>query len=93
MTDYSKKIPAVLKYQGVKYSTSSFDPNDTTLKDQIVELLELADERYAEVLNGDDPEDGNPCYMLIDARAILEGAIAQISEKFFDDNGQPKEQS
>ena len=77
-TDYTKKIPPVLEYQGVKYPTSlTFDPDDCTLKDQILDLLELADMRYAESLSNDSDDDEKYYwhFMLIDAKTLLDAAM------------------
>ena len=37
-------IPMIEEHEGVKYPPVTFDPADCTLKDQIVNLLDLADQ-------------------------------------------------
>lgn len=78
MTDYTKKIGHVHEYCGEVFPSATIDPADSTLKDQILMLIDLADERYAEVLAGVDIEGNDPCYLLVDAVKILEGAISNL---------------
>ena len=78
MTDYTKRIKHVHSYQGEVFPSATIDPDDSTLKDQILVLLNLADERYAEVLAGVDIEGNDPCYLLVDAVKILEGVISNL---------------
>ena len=90
MVDYTKKIPHVHEYQGEMFPSSTIDPDDSTLKDQILILLDFADQNYAEVLDGEDVEGNDPCFPLIDIKKILDGAINNLSEKFYDDEGNPR---
>ena len=62
-------IPMIEEHEGVKYPPVTFDPADYTLKDQIVNLLDLADQ-------SDDSDDA--VFLLIDAVKLLEAAIERI---------------
>lgn len=90
MVDYTKKIGHVPEYQGEVFPAVTWDPDDSTLKDQIVMLLDLADQGYAEVLDGEAVEGNDPCFLLIDIKKILDGAIDNLSEKFYDNEGNPR---
>lgn len=64
-------IPMIEEYQGVVYPPVTLDPADCTLKHQIVDLLDLADQ-------SDDPEDA--VFLLIDAVKLLEAAIERTDD-------------
>lgn len=72
ITNYENKIPPVFEIEGVSYPPPTFDPEQCTLKDQIVDLLDAADQHYAEFLSGSEPDYSFP---LIDAVKILQAAI------------------
>ncbi len=72
---YENKIPPVLEHEGVQYPPNTFDPDDCTLKDQVVELLDMADQHYAEAIAG---KDSDPAFNLIDAVKILNAAIERL---------------
>tara|TARA_R110001592_G_scaffold30817_1_gene109689 strand:+ start:818 stop:1090 length:273 start_codon:yes stop_codon:yes gene_type:complete len=90
MIDYTKKIGHVHEYQGEVFPSATIDPADSTLKDQILILLDFADQNYAEVLAGEDVEVNDPTFLLYDIKKILDGAINNLSEKFYDDEGNPR---
>ena len=70
-------IPMIKEYEGVKYPPVTFDPNDCTLKDQIIDLLENADQAFSE----QDMEMHDPTFSLIDAIKLLNAAIERINEE------------
>ena len=70
------KIPATEEYEGTAYPTS--DPGET-LREQIIEKLDYADQAYAEAIAGYD--DCTPVWPLIDALAILNGALERIEQE------------
>ena len=72
VTNYENKIPSVFEIEGVSYPPPTFNPDECTLKDQIVDLLETADQHYAEFLSGSEPDYSFP---LIEAVKILQAAI------------------
>jgi len=74
--DYDKKIPPVFEIEGVSYPPPVFDPDECTLKDQIVDLLDTADQHYAEFFAGEVEDDY--VFPLIDAVKILQAAIERI---------------
>tara|TARA_Y100000588_G_C14075300_1_gene847635 strand:- start:309 stop:566 length:258 start_codon:yes stop_codon:yes gene_type:complete len=73
--NYEHKIPAVLEHFGVLYPPTTLDPDDCTLKDQVIDLLDMADQHYAEAIAGTDAD---PAFLLIDAIKILNGAIEKL---------------
>ena len=68
-------IPMIREYEGVKYPPVTFDPSDCTLKDQIVDLLENADQAFSE----QDMEMQDPTFLLMDAVKLLNAAIERLN--------------
>ena len=78
VTNYENKIPPVFEIEGVSYPPPTFNPDECTLKDQIVDLLETADQQYAEFLSGNDTDYSFP---LIAAVKILQAAIRRADNE------------
>jgi len=76
--DYEKKIPMISEIEGVSYSPAYGDPEQATIKDQVLELLTSADDRYAEFLSGHCPD---YAFDLIDAVKLLNAAIDRSDEE------------
>ena len=68
------RIPATESYEGTAYP-----PPGETLREQIIEKLDYADQAYAEAIAGYD--DCTPVWPLIDALAILNGALERIEQE------------
>ena len=68
------RIPATEEYDGTAYP-----PPGETLREQIIEKLDDADRLYAEAIAGYD--DCTPVWPLIDALAILNGALERIEQE------------
>ena len=76
--NYEMKIPAVLEYEGIQFPSVTDNVEDCTLLDQIVDLLMIADQNYAEAMAG---HDSDPAFCLIDAIKILNGALSALDEE------------
>jgi|TARA_R100001143_G_scaffold63464_2_gene70704 hypothetical protein len=71
-------IPMIKEYEGVQYPATTLDPNDCTLKDQITDLLDAADQAFAENdVEWDETHD--PAFPLIDAVKLLNAAIERLN--------------
>lgn len=70
-------IPMIREYEGVEYPPVTFNPDDCTLKDQIVDLLESADQAFSE----QDMEMHDPTFLLMDAVKILDAAIERLNNE------------
>ena len=70
------RIPATEEYEGTAYP-----PPGETLREQIIEKLDDADRLYAEAIAG---YCDTPVWPLIDAIAILKGAIDRVVEEGLD---------
>ncbi|MGB1876025.1 MAG: hypothetical protein ACPHGY_03735 [Rhodospirillaceae bacterium] len=67
----------IREYEGVKYPPVTADPDDCTLKDQIVDLLEYADQAFSE----QDMEMHDPTFLLMDAVKLLNAAIERLDNE------------
>ena len=74
-------IPMIEEYEGVKYYCLH---EEDTLKDQVIELLELADQNYEDRFKGDvplHPAEESYIFNLIDAIKILTAAIERFDNE------------